>query len=169
MKSKEDNTQKKTKKLSSKELSWVLYDVGNSAYTLLACALIPIWYKSLAVGDGAGQISSDRATAYYAVAIAVMTVVSALIGPVCGAIADHMRIKKAIFSTTVVVGVSACILNGFTPTWVLFLVIYVLTKIFYNATAMPGDIWARVCRFLFHLQRTSVDRICLDTYQTAYR
>lgn len=80
MKSKEDNTQKKTKKLSSKELSWVLYDVGNSAYTLLACALIPIWYKSLAVGDGAGQISSDRATAYYAVAIAVMTVVSALIG-----------------------------------------------------------------------------------------
>ena len=132
MKSKEDNTQKKSKKLSSKELSWVLYDVGNSAYTLLACALIPIWYKSLAVGDGAGQISSDRATAYYAVAIAVMTVVSALIGPVCGAIADHMRIKKAIFSTTVVVGVSACILNGFTPTWVLFLVIYVLTKIFYN-------------------------------------
>ena len=80
MKAKENNTQKKTKKLSSKELSWVLYDVGNSAYTLLACALIPIWYKSLAVGDGAGQISSDRATAYYAVAIAVMTVVSALIG-----------------------------------------------------------------------------------------
>ena len=139
MKSKEDNTQKKSKKLSSKELSWVLYDVGNSAYTLLACALIPIWYKSLAVGDGAGQISSDRATAYYAVAIAVMTVVSALIGPVCGAIADHMRIKKAIFSTTVVVGVSACILNGFTPTWVLFLVIYVLTKIFYNASLVFYD------------------------------
>lgn len=139
MKSKEDNTQKKTKKLSSKELSWVLYDVGNSAYTLLACALIPIWYKSLAVGDGAGQISSDRATAYYAMAIAVMTVVSALIGPVCGAIADHMRIKKAIFSTTVVVGVSACILNGFTPTWVLFLVIYVLTKIFYNASLVFYD------------------------------
>lgn len=139
MKSKEDNTQKKSKKLSSKELSWVLYDVGNSAYTLLACALIPIWYKSLAVGDGVGQISSDRATAYYAVAIAVMTVVSALIGPVCGAIADHMRIKKAIFSTTVVVGVSACILNGFTPTWVLFLVIYVLTKIFYNASLVFYD------------------------------
>ena len=53
---KENNTQKITKKLSSKELSWVLYDVGNSAYTLLACALIPIWYKSLHVGDGAGQI-----------------------------------------------------------------------------------------------------------------
>ena len=60
MKAKENNTQKKTKKLSSKELSWVLYDVGNSAYTLLACALIPIWYKSLAVGDGAGLTGQPR-------------------------------------------------------------------------------------------------------------
>ena len=99
MKAKENNTQKKTKKLSSKELSWVLYDVGNSAYTLLACALIPIWYKSLAVGDGAGQISSDRATAYYAVAIAVMTVVSALIGPVvwCDSRSIVRKVKNGYF------------------------------------------------------------------------
>lgn len=34
---------------------------------------------------------------------------------------------------------SACILNGFTPTWVLFLVIYVLTKIFYNASLVFYD------------------------------
>ena len=28
--------------LSPQEFSWVLYDVGNSAYTMLACSLIPI-------------------------------------------------------------------------------------------------------------------------------
>ena len=67
MKAKENNTQKKTKKLSSKELSWVLYDVGNSAYTLLACALIPIWYKSLAVGDGAGDRKSTRLNSSHSV------------------------------------------------------------------------------------------------------
>lgn len=27
--------------LNYKEFAWVLYDVGNSAYTMLACALIP--------------------------------------------------------------------------------------------------------------------------------
>ena len=27
--------------LNDKEFAWVLYDVGNSAYTMLACALIP--------------------------------------------------------------------------------------------------------------------------------
>ena len=129
----------KTKKLTHKELAWVLYDVGNSAYTLLACALIPIWYKNIAVGTGAGQISSDKATAYYAIAIAVMTIVSALIGPVCGAIADHRRIKKLIFSTTVFIGVGGCILNGFAPTWVIFIVIYVITKIFYNASLVFYD------------------------------
>ena len=28
--------------LTEQELAWVLYDVGNSAYTMLACSLIPI-------------------------------------------------------------------------------------------------------------------------------
>ena len=85
------------KNLNKKELSWVLYDVGNSAYTLLACALIPIWYKSLAIGNGSGQISSDKATAYYSLAISIMTVISAFIGPICGTIADRRGMKKIIF------------------------------------------------------------------------
>ena len=87
---------------------------------------------------------------------------------------------------------SACILNGFTLTWVLFLVIYVLTKIFYNASLVfydsmlvdvttkdrmdevssYGYAWGYLgscVPFLVSLAATSVDRICLDTYQTAYR
>lgn len=95
----------------------MLYDVGNSAYTLLACALIPIWYKSLAIGNGSGQISSDKATAYYSLAISIMTVISAFIGPVCGIIADRRGMKKIMFSGSVVLGVAACILTGFAPSW----------------------------------------------------
>lgn len=38
-----------------KEFAWVLYDVGNSAYTMLACALIPIWFKAMAIGRGRGS------------------------------------------------------------------------------------------------------------------
>lgn len=56
--------------LNEQEFSWVLYDVGNLAYTMLACSLIPIWFKHLAIGNGAGQISSDQATAYYSLTIA---------------------------------------------------------------------------------------------------
>ena len=127
------------KNLNKKELSWVLYDVGNSAYTLLACALIPIWYKSLAIGNGSGQISSDKATAYYSLAISIMTVISAFIGPVCGIIADRRGMKKIMFSGSVVLGVAACILTGFAPSWMFFIVIYVVTKILYNASLVFYD------------------------------
>ena len=49
--------------LTEQEFAWVLYDVGNSAFIMLACSLIPIWFKSLAIGTGPGKISSDQATA----------------------------------------------------------------------------------------------------------
>ena len=37
------------KKFTPGELSWVLYDVANSAFTMLATTLIPIWFKVLAI------------------------------------------------------------------------------------------------------------------------
>ena len=83
--------------LTDDEFSWVLYDVGNSAYTMLACSLIPIWFKSIAIGDGKGQISSDKATAYYSIAIAIATIIVALIGPIVGVLADRKDKKKVLF------------------------------------------------------------------------
>ena len=59
------------KNLTKKERAWVLYDVGNSAFTMLACSLIPIFFKALAIGDAPGQITGDQATAYYSIAISV--------------------------------------------------------------------------------------------------
>ena len=122
------------KNLTKQERAWVLYDVGNSAFTMLACSLIPIWFKELAIGTAPGQISSDKATAYYAAAVAIVTIVVALIGPVCGAIADHKDRKKIFFTTAVSVGVIGCILNGFATSWVAFIIIFVLSKIFYSAS-----------------------------------
>ena len=83
------------KGLTKEEKSWVLYDVGNSAFTMLACSLIPIWFKDLAIGTAPGQIDSDKATAYYALAITIVTIIVALIGPVCGAIADHKDKRRS--------------------------------------------------------------------------
>lgn len=122
------------KNLTKTERAWVLYDVGNSAFTMLACSLIPIWFKDLAIGTRPGQISSDKRTAYYSIAIAVVTIVVAIIGPICGAIADHKDMKKIFFTTAVALGVAGCILNGFALSWVSFIVIFVLSKIFYSAS-----------------------------------
>ena len=125
--------------LNDKEFAWVLYDVGNSAYTMLACALRPIWFKAMAIGTKPGQLTSDRATAYYSMAIAVITIVVALLGPVCGAISDYKGMKKIFFTSTVAVGVCGCILNGFACQWIVFLLLFAVTKIFYNMSLMFYD------------------------------
>lgn len=129
--------------LSERELSWVLYDVGNSAFTMLACSLIPIWFKETAIGPGG--LTSDEATAYYSLAIALVTVISAVIGPVCGALADRRDRKKLLFTGSVALGVIGCLLNGFVTGWLLFLLVYVVTKICYSASltiydSMLGDV-----------------------------
>ena len=122
------------KSLTKQEKAWILYDVGNSAYTMLACSLIPIWFKTLAIGEGPGKLSSDQATGYYSLAISIVTVIVALLGPICGAIADHKDTKKIFFTTSVALGVIGCILNGFATSWVIFMVLYIFTKIFYQAS-----------------------------------
>ena len=128
------NKTKVFRDLSPQEFSWVLYDVGNSAYTMLACSLIPIWFKELAIGTNPGQITGDQATAYYAIAISVVTVIVALLGPVLGALADRKETKKIFFQTTVAAGVVGCVLNSFAWSWMVFLIVYVPTKILYQAS-----------------------------------
>ena len=51
------NKEKKEGKLTKLELSWVLYDVGNSAFTLLVATILPIYFNGLA--ESAGVSSTD--------------------------------------------------------------------------------------------------------------
>ena len=126
-------------KLTTTEKSWIMYDVGNSAFTMLACSLIPIWFKDLAIGTGPGQISGDQATAYYAIAISVVTVIVAILGPIIGVLADHKDRKKIFFTTMVALGVIGCIMNGFATSWVAFILIYVFARIFYQMSLVIYD------------------------------
>ncbi len=127
------NSIKAFNKLTEKEFAWVLYDVGNSAFIMLACSLIPIWFKSLAIGDGPGMLTSDKATAYYALSISVVTIIIAFLGPAFGNLADHKGMKKILFTSVVSVGVICCVINGFATNWLLFLILYIITRICYNA------------------------------------
>ena len=121
-------------KLTPVELAWVLYDVGNSAFTMLSCSLIPIWFKSLAIGDGPGRLSSDDATGTWALGVSLVTVIVALMGPVCGALSDRRDMKLIFFRTSVFIGVAGCIINGLATGWVLFLVVFIISKIAYSCS-----------------------------------
>ena len=134
-----DKDQNKKDKLTKLEIAWILYDVGNSAFTMLACALIPIWFKTLAIGNGAGQITSDKATAYWALIVSLITIITAVIDPFIGAIMDYKGRKKIFFIASVTVGALGCFLTGFSTTWIMFTIIYVICRIAYSISLLVYD------------------------------
>lgn len=123
-------------KLTSLEKKWVLYDVGNSAFTLMVSTIFPIYFNSLAESAG---ISDVNYLAYWGYATSICTLIVAILGPTLGAIADTKNFKKIIFFAAMGVGVFGCIVLGFLSSWLWFLVIFVLAKTGYSASLVFYD------------------------------
>ena len=83
-------------KLNKTEISWVLYDVGNSAFTMLVATTIPIFFQSLAAGAG---IEEARTSGLWASVTAISVLILAILSPILGAVADYKGMKKPIFAT----------------------------------------------------------------------
>lgn len=118
------------------EKSWIYYDVGNSAFTLLVSTIIPIWFNTLAT---AGGLSDSQYLAYWSYATSIATVLVAIIGPIFGSIADNRNFKKPMFMVALVIGVVGCFVMGVVPNWTLYLVTYVVAKVAYQASLVFYD------------------------------
>ena len=118
------------------ERSWILYDVANSAYILLACSIIPIYFNELAMKDG---LTSAEYLSYWSFAASMVTVVMLFIGPLVGSLSDRKGWRKPIFMGTVITGILACLALGIPRWWLTFLIIYVISKIAYNASIVVYD------------------------------
>ena len=88
-------------KLTGLEKRWILYDVGNSAFTLLISTIIPIYFNDLA---GRAGISEVDYLAYWGYAASLATAIVADIGPVLGTIADTQNYKKPIYTASMMLG-----------------------------------------------------------------
>lgn len=127
---------KRGTKLTALERSWILYDVGNSAFVLMCATLIPIFFNALAEEGG---LSSVEYLAYWGYATSVVTLVTALLSPVLGALADTKGFKKPIFMLCLGVGVVGCCVMGFARQWLPFLMIFILAKIGYSGSLVYYD------------------------------
>ena len=123
-------------KLSKKELYWILYDVGNSAFTMVSVSLFALFFTNLT--DLAG-ISSHNSDAYWSYAASIITIIAVLIGPFIGTISDNKGFKKPLFLMMTLVGVIGCILLGIPMNYVGWLVLFVITKVGYNGALMIYD------------------------------
>ena len=123
-------------KLTPAERSWVLYDVGNSAFTLLIATIIPIYFNFLAEEAG---LSNVQYLAYWGYAASAATLLVAVLGPVFGTLADTQGYKKPIFLLFLGVGLIGCIALGFTAHWLWFLLIFVVARVGYSGSLIFYD------------------------------
>ena len=120
------------KKLTKEERSWVMYDVGNSAFVLLSTALIPVYFSSL-VEEGSTIVVA------WGYAETVASLVLALLMPFLGSLADLKGNKKKFFVGTVGTGAVACAALGIPTQALPFLVVYVVAAIMLNGSMVFYD------------------------------
>ena len=108
------------KKLNKKEISWILYDCGNSAYSMaITTALLPVYFGMFKSGSGMdlGYFNS------------LASILVAIISPILGTIADYKDKKKRFFIFFAMLGIVftgalAVVPDGY---WQLLIGFYILT------------------------------------------
>ena len=123
-------------KMTKLEKYWILYDVGNSAFIMLVSTIIPIYFNYLAGNAGISEVDY---LAYWGYAASVATILVALIGPVLGTIADTQNYKKPLFTISMMVGVLGCAALSVPTSWIVFLAVFVIAKVGYNASLIFYD------------------------------
>ena len=119
-------------RMTKQERSWIMYDVGNSAFVLLATALIPIYFKTLA------EPGSSVVVAWgYAETIASLLLALAM--PILGSLADLKGNKKKFFIGTVGTGAIALAALGIPETALVFLIVYVIASVMLNGSMVFYD------------------------------
>lgn len=81
-------------KMTRAERSWILYDVGNSAFILLVTTTIPILFRGLADAEG---IDAVYASGLWASVTAASVLALAVLSPFLGAVADYSGMKRKLF------------------------------------------------------------------------
>ena len=129
-------------KFTKEEKNWILYDIGNSAFTMLMTSIMPIYFNYLAESGGLSEVEY---MAYWGYAASFATLIVAFLGPVCGTIADNKGMKKPVFVASLVMGALGCVTLGFAKHWLVFLVILMIAKVGYSGSlifydSMLGDV-----------------------------
>ncbi len=132
-----DNTGAKTKK--KEILSWCLYDWAYSSFaTTVISAVLPVYYSRVAAVD----LPGNTATVYWGYTTVLALLVSVLLAPVMGAVADHSGIKKRLLLVFAAIGIFSTALLYYVTSgdWLLASLLFIfgnigfsMSEVFYNS------------------------------------
>jgi len=127
-----------SKQLSKEERSWILYDVGNSAFVLvMITAIMPVFYKDFA----ASHLTNAVSTAHWGYANSTAALVLAILSPLLGAMADYRMRKKFFFLIFLVIGLTFSLSLTLVQQgqWLLCLILFVLARIGWSGANVLYD------------------------------
>ncbi len=113
-------------KFSKQEISWILYDCGNSAYSMaITSALLPVYFGMMSSGN-------DMDLGYFN---SIASLIVAFLSPILGAVADYRGKKKKFFVFFSMLGIIFTAMLAFVPynMWQLLMVFYILTVVGFSA------------------------------------
>jgi len=116
------------KRLTREEMSWVLYDVGNSAFVLIVVTTVmPIFFKDVT----ARQLDPASSTAAWGITNAAASLVVAVLAPVLGTLADYRGMKKRFFLAFAGLGIAFTLLLTFAGAgnWLFALAVFAVARI----------------------------------------
>lgn len=150
-------------KLNKEELSWILYDCGNSAYSIIiTTAIFPVFYTSMAKLAGITDAASSE---YWNYANSLSTFIIVLLSPTLGTIADYKNFKKRFFIFFSSLGIIFTLLLGFIPSdkWLMLLIFYIITSVGFSGANIFYD------AFLVDVSDDSnMDRVSANGYAYGY-
>ena len=123
-------------KLTSLELKWIVYDIGNSAFILLCTTIIPIYFNS--ISSAAGIAESDYLT-YWSYATSIATIIVVFAGPIFGTLSDYKDKKKRYFFISALLGALGLAAFWIPGNWKYFLLLFVCAKVFYSLSLVFYD------------------------------
>lgn len=120
-------------------LSWCLYDWAYSSFaTIVISAVLPVYYSQVAAGD----LPGNAATVYWGYTTVLALIVSVLLAPVMGAVADFSGIKKRLLLIFAAIGIFSTALLYYVTSgdWLLASLLFIfgnigfsMSEVFYNS------------------------------------
>jgi len=142
--------------------AWCMYDWANSAFaTTIMAAVLPTFFASVAARNLPGNV----ATAYWGYISSVGLLISAIVAPILGAIADHSGAKKKFLAAFAALGVIFTSLLFFVGggQWLLTGVLYMVAEIGFSGSIIFYD------SLLPHVAtRGDIDQVSTKGYALGY-